>query len=148
MRFTRRIGRRGLTLLEVMAGIALLSTLLVGVLMSFGGLAKQVTRAAKLSEAVEVADGLLASWYASESGVPLDARGTVGSFVWRTSVVDEELLPLGLVVVRLSVEDEFAENEELMFVDVLVAESHTSTALSRWEGEVAWGQFLWMNPKT
>ena len=53
--------RRGLTLIEVIASIGLLSTLLVGALLSHGKLAEQSSRDRKRIAAIELADELLQS---------------------------------------------------------------------------------------
>ena len=121
-----RSGRRGLTLIEVMSGVALLSTLLVGVLLAFGRLAKQMSGANRVIQAVAVADNLLASWHEDDVAVPLEQSGSVpgfGSLQWDTAIVNAELVSVGVVVVRLTIRDRLdPDRNALVTVDLLANE--------------------------
>lgn len=83
--------RRGLTLVEVVIALTLLSTLIVAILATYGGHQRQLRRAAELIEAAEVADRLLAGWYATDAGVPIGrtgrAPGAKRLWRWRTTPV-------------------------------------------------------------
>ncbi len=63
----KRRARRGLTLVEVVAGLALLATLLVSILMAYGLHSGQIRAAQDRLEAIHLADELLNSWTATGS---------------------------------------------------------------------------------
>ena len=60
-----RAGKRGLTLIEVMASLALMGSLLAALVMSHGRHRKQVRLAEKRIVALEIADRLLTQWTAT-----------------------------------------------------------------------------------
>ena len=68
-RFSNYHARNGLTLVEVVAGLALLATLLVTILLAFGAHAGQIRQAERRLEAIAVADELLREWSAA-GGIP------------------------------------------------------------------------------
>lgn len=99
-----------MTLVEVVAGLALLASLLVAVLLAKSAYARQSARAVRRIQAVAAADALLSAWHREPGVLPADGSGVVpgdGQFAWRTRVVpnaDAEMM--GARVVRLEVLDE------------------------------------------
>lgn len=83
-----RSASRGLTLVEVIAGLALLATLLASILVAFGSQAAQFRGARDRLMAVELADRLLCEWN-SQNAIP--AVGTEqtlhGTNDWRWRIV-------------------------------------------------------------
>ena len=99
--------RHGLTLVEVVAGLALLATLLVSILMAFSAHAGQIRAAQDRLQAIEIADALLTRWTASD-GIPAVGRedAVPGSeALWWRIVVSPSVAPsaTGLHTVRLEV---------------------------------------------
>jgi hypothetical protein len=97
----------GLTLIEVVAGLALLSTLLVAVLTTKAKLTRQWSLAQQRLRAAEAADALLTAWWHDPATFPRHAAGAVPGHPglrWRTSVVpNEPVNRLQASVVRLEV---------------------------------------------
>ena len=98
-----RCERRALTLIEVMAGLFILSVLLVAVLAAQRSHAKQIAAAETKLNAVELADQLLQEWFYAKNQVPI-ASGNVDSFRWSTKVVRESG-PFGTSIVQLRIEN-------------------------------------------
>lgn len=101
----------GVTLIEVLAALALLGSLAVAMILSRGQLMDQHRRAEQKLEAVRVADRLLAQWWESEpKSLPINSRGEVqghDGWVWETSVVEKaELQPFNAQVVRYRILNE------------------------------------------
>ncbi len=123
----RSCTRSGLTLIEVTAGVLILSTLLVGTLVTFQQHARQTRHAQRVLEAVAVADNLLGTWFAGAEAVPRDAAGLVPdneSFSWRTRPVHAATTDLpGIEVVRLEIKEEPATDgiKPLVAVEVVVS---------------------------
>jgi prepilin-type N-terminal cleavage/methylation domain-containing protein len=69
--------RRAMTLIEVIAGIALLGTILATTVLAQARLLRQHQRALLKLQAVEAADRLLAQWSAEERTLPRQATGTL-----------------------------------------------------------------------
>lgn len=103
----RRRRARGLTLIEVVAGLALLSTLLVAVLTTKAKLTRQWSHAQQRLRATEAADALLTAWWQEPKTFPRQAEGLVygePGLRWRTTVVpNEPVNRLNASVVRLEV---------------------------------------------
>src|SRR5687767_6965975 len=99
--------RAGLTLIEVVAGLALLSTLLVAVLTTKAKLTRQWSLAQQRLRATEAADALLTTWWQEPKTFPRQAAGRVDGepgLRWQTTVVaNEPLNRLNATVVRLEV---------------------------------------------
>lgn len=95
------------TLLEVVVGLTLMASVLVGTLLSFSAHQKQRRLADAKLAAVRVADDLLNELTASREGIPPAARGLVDgrpSWFWQTSVVGMAApANLPLRVIRLEV---------------------------------------------
>jgi prepilin-type N-terminal cleavage/methylation domain-containing protein len=81
---------RGLTLIEVMAGLAILGTLLASLVVARGRYVHQWALATRKEEAVQAADRLLAAWWINPDKLPRNAAGDVpdGKLRWRTHVVE------------------------------------------------------------
>jgi len=65
----RRSTARGLTLVEVVAGLVLLATLLASILVAFGSQAAQIRAARDRMAAIDMADRLLSEW-TSQNAIP------------------------------------------------------------------------------
>ena len=108
---TRRDGRRrGLTLVEVAAGLALMAGLLVAMLAIKSRAARQLSDADRHLRGVAAADRLLSQWWADPTTFPIDRAGSVPddpALTWQTTRVpaDPALARVGLRVVRLQVID-------------------------------------------
>ena len=97
----------GLTLVEALAGTALMATVLVAILLAAGRMKAQSRGAAMREEGCLIADGLLRAWWPDRHKLPRDARGAVGGkagWHWRTRrVASEEAAALGGEIVALEV---------------------------------------------
>ena len=81
-----RFNRQGLTLVEVLTSVVLLSTLLVGMLTAYSKLVRQIDRAEKLNIAVKITDQLLADWFRSPGRLAEYRQGQFeghDEFQWR-----------------------------------------------------------------
>lgn len=111
----------GMTLVEVVCGLALLGTLLASMLMAKARYTKQATVAERRLKAVRAADELLGEWWRDTSRFPRADAGSVAGddeFSWRTRrVADAKLAELGVEVVRLEVIDD-RRDEVLAAVEV------------------------------
>ena len=98
---------RALTLIEVVAGLAILGTLLVAVLLTDARCRRQSGLARRRMDAVRAADALLAKWWTDPGKFPRTAHGQLhpgSELAWRTLVIEnEEIEQLGGQVVRLEV---------------------------------------------
>ena len=99
-----------MTLVEVVAGLALLGSVLVAMLLARAGYMRQAARANRRLEAVAAADALLAAWHRDPAILHPGSGGTVageGQLAWRTRLVPSaEADSLGARVVRLEMLDE------------------------------------------
>lgn len=99
---------RGLTLIEVVVALALLSTLFVGVLVAFNRHAEQIRESRKTLDVVRRLDALLYEWRAEGGTVPPDDTGEFpgdDDLVWKTEVVGTRYRRnLGVDVVRITVQ--------------------------------------------
>lgn len=95
--------REGLTLIEVMAGLAILGSVLVAVVMARGRYLDQSVAARHKAEAVRVADALLTQWWDDIEQLPRAESGDVDGFRWETQTRQPEaLIELEAEVLRLS----------------------------------------------
>jgi prepilin-type N-terminal cleavage/methylation domain-containing protein len=95
---------RGLTLIEVMAGLAILGTLLASLVVVRGRYLRQWAFAGRKEKAVQVADRLLAAWWMNPDKLPRNGAGDVpnGKLRWRTYVVESAAADgLKVQIVRL-----------------------------------------------
>jgi len=137
---------RGLTLIEVVAAIAILGTLLAGIVLAKSRHIDQRVRARVQMQAVDATDQMIARWWTDEErGVPIDASGAlpgVEGVAWRTGVIDNAPIgELGARVVRVSVFDTAdrpgvqRDVDEPMFVVDLVVRDPAVEARERAEAE-------------
>ena len=83
----------GLTLIETLAGSALLGTLLVAILLAGARMKIQANSAELRLRACEIADELLETFWARKEGIPQgDSGGIEGheGWHWRTQLVENE----------------------------------------------------------
>ena len=111
--------RRGLTLLEVVAAIAILGSVLVGLVLAKAKHTHQLATAQKQSQAVRLLDDLIASWWTGGSGgngVPVGESGVIGAdgaWAWETRLVANPAIEkLGACVVRVEMRDTGARRRE------------------------------------
>jgi prepilin-type N-terminal cleavage/methylation domain-containing protein len=99
--------RPGLTLVEVLAALVLLGTILTGLVMAKSHHTRQLTRTAERQTGIRLADELITRWWTSPQGIPVDQRGAIdgdSSWVWDTRLVPNDALQtLGTRVVRVTV---------------------------------------------
>ena len=117
---SRKSGRRALTLIEVIASIGLLSTLLVVALLSHGKLAKQSSQDRRRIVAMDLTDSLVRDWTANGVIIPLNENGIFpsnDSFLWRTERKPTNDLPRGVQIVRLFV-SHHESTEPLFHIDL------------------------------
>ncbi len=125
---------RAMTLIEVVAALALLGAILTGVVLAKARLARQWYVAEYRLRAVEAVDDLVVGWMIADAGVPIDAHGELtDGLVWRTRVNPErQAEALGARVIRLEVRREVATQEEalgatpLLTLDLLAPELRPS----------------------
>ena len=99
-----------MTLVEVVASLALLASLLVGLLLAKARYTRQSALADRRLEAVRAADRLLSEWWADPARFPRRGAGrvdVVSNLAWQTSLVANPTLgELGAQVVRLQIIDD------------------------------------------
>lgn len=84
----RRFRRfRGFTLLEVLAALVVLGTLMTGTMLAKSRYARQSALADRKLDATREAERLLQGWWGDQPRVPRDGRGTLagGELTWKTS---------------------------------------------------------------
>ena len=113
-----------MTLIEVSAGLAILGTLLVAILMTEARCRRQAAVAHQRIRGAQAAEALLAKWWADPKKLPRTGAGTITGqpgFTWRTRVRrDEQLRELGQEVVRLELFSGRASPEPVVAVDVVL----------------------------
>ena len=113
------------TLLEVVVGLTLMASVLVGSLLSFSAHQKQRRMADAKLAAVAVADDLLNQLSGSRDGIPVAGRGLIAgkaNWFWRTGVVGMAApADLPLQVIRLEIVEVTSEGSlrPLATVDVV-----------------------------
>ncbi len=100
----KRRAHRGTTLIEVVLGLVILSTLLASVVVARGRFVRQWSEADQTLRLVQDADRLIARWLAGPpQDVPINRSGVEGTAAWLTqSVPDREATAVGAVVIRLT----------------------------------------------
>jgi prepilin-type N-terminal cleavage/methylation domain-containing protein len=126
-------GRRGLTLVEVIAGLVLLATLLTSVLAAFKTHAGQIRAARDRLKASELAEGLLGDWMARNQ---LPAVGTqkplpdTEGWMWRVLANEPQLsgaAPVRTVRVEICRPQEPAREQILASVSLVVQGTTVAT---------------------
>ena len=98
------MARRGLTLVEVLAALAILGGMLASIAVARGRLLHQWTLAQQKVEAIQAADALLEGWWREPELIEREGVGMLSDGLrWRTGVVDPN--PLGLQGAGTSGED-------------------------------------------
>ncbi|MBX2851679.1 MAG: hypothetical protein KTR15_08045 [Phycisphaeraceae bacterium] len=111
----------------MLAALTLLGSLAVAMVLSRGRLRDQHDLAEKKLEAVQVADALLAQWWAGDPRyVPAGLSGRIEKhpgWVWETqATISRELIPFDAQIIRLRILDEsmLGDPIELTSVDVVM----------------------------
>jgi prepilin-type N-terminal cleavage/methylation domain-containing protein len=111
---------RGMTLIEVLAGLVVLGTVLASVAVARSRYMHQAALADQRAAAVTAADRLLNDWWRQSEPLPQNASGQIDEqLTWRTHVlVNPAARQLGADIVRLEMLR--GSSEPLVTVDVLV----------------------------
>jgi len=83
-----RTAEAGLTLIEVLAALALLGSVLVALLLARSEHERQWHAGRQRAEAVRVADELLTDWWDNPGAIPREGRGEIdghSGWTWRTT---------------------------------------------------------------
>lgn len=126
----------GLTLIEVVAAIAILGTILVGIVMAKSRHTAQLASAERRMAAVTVADELIASWWLGED-IPVDQSGICErdeSLAWQTRwVTNTPIEQLGARVIRVEMHDRRPARDSmdkvLVTVDLVVPDPNAEQSL-------------------
>ena len=89
MKFTTSLppsARPGLTLVEVLAALVLLGTILTGLVMAKSHHTRQLARTAERQTGIRLADQLITRWWTSPQGIPVDQRGAIDGDSFRPQV--------------------------------------------------------------
>ena len=111
--------RHGLSLIEVVAAIALLSSLMTVLLMAWTRHRDQIQFSQLKIQAAELLDEQLASWFADGGGPPFPATGRLADsvFIWRTyRSPTGRAIAGGLMPVTVEVVDQ--NNRSLLSIEV------------------------------
>jgi type II secretory pathway pseudopilin PulG len=132
-RFPHIAIRRGTTLIEVLAGLVILSTLLVSLAMARGRFLRQWAQADQRIAASREIDQLMEQWLtASPPAVPIDSNGItdgVQHHPWQTVVIPSpQASAVGAIVVRLQVFQNNEKQSPLASVDVLLRDPALSAS--------------------
>ena len=126
MRFFRCKRNSAFTLLEVVVGLTLMASVLVGSLLAFSAHQKQRRHAEAKLAAVSLADQMLHQFTASRDGIPALGRGPIPgkpTWFWRTSVVGTRApAEVLLKVIRLEIIELTDEGSQRPLVTVDVVE--------------------------
>src|SRR5947207_3646711 len=123
-RFCRR-RTRAMTLIEVLAGLVVLGTVLASVTIARGRFMRQTARAQQKLEAAHAVDTMLSGWLAGPPGaIPVPAQGALegaDKLIWQTSwrpnIAAENL---GARVVRLDVIDRMNAFDNVLTLEFLI----------------------------
>jgi prepilin-type N-terminal cleavage/methylation domain-containing protein len=133
--YWKRCRRNGMTLIEVLAGLVLLGSLLVGIVVARARYTQQWAKAQQRLEAIDAADDLLSEWW-STSSVPRNASGKVihesSELHWRTrEVSNDDARFLSLQMIRLEVWRGDPIGVPLAIVDVVLPQDEQIEAATR-----------------
>jgi len=131
---------RGLTLIELLGGLAILGMLLSGILIARGQHVRQYTRAERQLVAAEALEALLIQWWEAPEELPRRDAGQLagpdavpgdGELRWRTRSEPVELaeeVTVERVTVSVSYHPRRADAEELFEVQLLAPEAEPNPA--------------------
>jgi prepilin-type N-terminal cleavage/methylation domain-containing protein len=95
----------GMTLVEVVAAIAILGIILVSLTLARSSHQRQISAANCLSEGTRLVDDMISSWWSSPQGVPVESAGILGlrgEWSWTTHPLDNPAIDnIGARVVRV-----------------------------------------------
>ena len=115
--------RRAMTLIEIVAGLVILGTILASLAIARGRFMRQWAAADRKLVAGKALDGLIADWMRVPL-VPLNRQGALGDgkhFIWRTHTVRSPDAILSAAVVRVEVFDrEEKLSAPILSVDLMV----------------------------
>ena len=125
--------RRAITLVEVLAGTALLGTLLMAMIVANGRLIEQSSAAERRLDAYRILDELLDEWWANPEGVPREGEGALygrPGWRWRTSTIDDpDAAELGGSIIAIELFAPASENTHrdaittpVAHIEIIVAE--------------------------
>ena len=115
----------GFTLLEVVVGLTLMASVLVGSLLSFSSHRRQQRTADAKIAAVAVADQLLNELSGLREGIPAIGRGMIAgrpNWFWTTDVVGTTApadIPMQLIRLQVTEVDNEGRSHSLVTVDVV-----------------------------
>jgi type II secretory pathway pseudopilin PulG len=116
--------RRGVTLIEALAGLVILGTLLVSITIARGRFIRQRALAEQKLAATAAVDQLVSRWMAGgTSAIPTNAQGTLDdlpALTWRTHILhDRAAADLSASIVRLEVTDRKSTATPILTLDLL-----------------------------
>lgn len=121
----RKWRNEGLTLIEVIASIALLGSILVSMLLAHSRLVRQSVRAERTRQATTLADDLLADWFVNGT-VPLSGSGTIPNhpeFRWEVRPIQGiRSLPVEASIVEFQVRENRSDARKPLFSTELLIE--------------------------
>ncbi len=116
----------GLTLIEVLAGIVLISTLLVTVLVTSGKHTRRIAEAQRQLQAAGALDRLMAQWHASNLPYPGATTGHLPDYPewfwkssWRVLPTDNPQWPVQVLRVEVFSPDEDLPLAQVELLDVI-----------------------------
>ena len=125
-----RRDRAGTTLIEVLLGLVVLSTLLVSVAVARGRFVRQWADADRRLRLIRAADELIATWLAAAPRPVPIGRGTIEAepaATWRTRILpDRGAASLNAVVVRLDLYDARGGETPAVSIDFLERDPATA----------------------
>jgi hypothetical protein len=115
---------RGLTLIEILGALVILSTLFVGILVAKGRSIRQLYHAEEKAAAIELTDALVSKWWSNPAQFPRNKRGKIEGHEnreWRTSIIsNDQLRRLGAQQVRVELFDADSTHRVLVQLDVVL----------------------------
>jgi type II secretory pathway pseudopilin PulG len=121
--------RKAFTLVETVAALGLLATLLIAILATFSQEARLMARRTEQLAAIDIADGQIYEWNSSKGGIPVPARGTFAGrndWRWETAYVkNHPSSQIGLQVVNFTIAstDPARQDRPLVSLQLFVATS-------------------------
>lgn len=121
---------RAMTLIEVVAGLALMASVLTGILAVKGRCVHQARVTERRQQAIAAADAMLSAWWADHHAFPVGRAGRLADspIGWRLlRVPNPRAESLGAQVVRLEMTDASEESDRpCVSVEVLVPAEQTN----------------------